>query len=155
MRYDEKIEFDPMSSSWRHMIYSLRYKQLDSIKSNCKEGLISSKTYYIIRNYYTIENKETSLSSKVESMKADPTIQVEKQWYEYTDWHDKHRAYLKNNGWQEKKRRALEIADYKCQLCSSKIRLHVHHNTYHRLGNEAASDLIILCEKCHRKHHNH
>jgi len=32
--------------------------------------------------------------------------------------------------------------------------LNVHHNTYKRRGHELGSDLLVLCQKCHKKIHN-
>jgi 5-methylcytosine-specific restriction endonuclease McrA len=48
----------------------------------------------------------------------------------------------------------LENCGHKCQLCSNKDGLQVHHNNYHNLGNEDIDkDLITLCRKCHSKYH--
>ena len=33
--------------------------------------------------------------------------------------------------------------------------LEVHHRTYERLGEELASDLTVLCNRCHHVHHQH
>ena len=57
--------------------------------------------------------------------------------------------YLQSDAWQEKRRRALEIADHACQVCESTERLEVHHRTYERLGHERMSDLTVLCHVCH------
>lgn len=32
---------------------------------------------------------------------------------------------------------------------SETSRLHVHHRTYERLGEELPEDLVVLCEVCH------
>lgn len=47
---------------------------------------------------------------------------------------------------------------YSCQLCSSKENLRTHHKTYKNHGyehniNVIKQDLIVLCEKCHKKFH--
>ena len=62
--------------------------------------------------------------------------------------------YLQTDEWDEKRRRALWRADYKCELCNSNGKLHVHHKTYERRGEERNKDLIVLCENCHKTHHN-
>lgn len=63
--------------------------------------------------------------------------------------------YLKTAEWQKTRRRALASAGVKCQMCSATDKpLNVHHNTYERLGYERPSDLIVLCEPCHAKHHD-
>lgn len=62
--------------------------------------------------------------------------------------------YLETPEWQQKKRKALEYADFRCQICnSSNSDLHVHHRTYERRGNELDSDLTVLCNPCHDMFH--
>ena len=65
-----------------------------------------------------------------------------------------YKNYLKTKHWKDKRKDVLKRAKYKCQLCSSKDILHVHHNTYENIGKEKKEDLIVLCEKCHSKFHN-
>ena len=65
-----------------------------------------------------------------------------------------YQEYLQTDHWQETRKRALKRAGFKCQLCSSNGKLHVHHRTYENLGNENNADLIVLCETCHGKFHN-
>jgi len=62
--------------------------------------------------------------------------------------------YLQTRHWRTKVREALDRADHRCQLCGSEDRLCVHHNTYERLGCERPSDLIVLCQDCHARHHD-
>lgn len=62
--------------------------------------------------------------------------------------------YLKTKYWKQKRQKVLKAAKYKCQLCSNKEKLHVHHNTYENIGSEKKEDLIVLCEKCHKKFHD-
>jgi len=61
--------------------------------------------------------------------------------------------YLQSQEWQETRSGALKRANYRCQLCNRSGRLNVHHRTYERRGREYASDLTVLCEECHAKHH--
>lgn len=65
--------------------------------------------------------------------------------------------YLQSKHWRVKVRPpALERARYRCQLCGKdpgSPPLEVHHNNYARLGQELPSDVIALCDACHRKHH--
>lgn len=65
-----------------------------------------------------------------------------------------YRTYIRSHAWKRKAQAARERARFKCQLCGGKDqRLEVHHNTYERLGREAESDLVCLCERCHKLHH--
>lgn len=61
--------------------------------------------------------------------------------------------YLRSPEWQEKRKKALRFAGFKCQLCNSAERLNVHHRTYERLGQELLGDLITLCNDCHSIFH--
>ncbi|HEV8448677.1 MAG TPA: HNH endonuclease signature motif containing protein [Gemmatimonadaceae bacterium] len=40
-----------------------------------------------------------------------------------------------------------------CALCPATRQLEVHHRTYDRVGRERPSDLVVLCARCHRRHH--
>lgn len=61
--------------------------------------------------------------------------------------------YLLTPEWQEKRKGALQRAEYKCQVCNASEQLHTHHRTYERRGRELPSDLTVLCEKCHSLYH--
>lgn len=65
-----------------------------------------------------------------------------------------YKEYLKTEGWQRTRRWALDRAGNKCQLCKSDKKLNVHHNNYSSLGKEEPSDIIVLCERCHKIHHD-
>lgn len=61
--------------------------------------------------------------------------------------------YLESDHWKEIRKVILDRDDNKCQLCSSKERLEVHHNTYDNVGDEKLTDLITLCKYCHSNFH--
>jgi 5-methylcytosine-specific restriction endonuclease McrA len=64
------------------------------------------------------------------------------------------RDYYLSTAWQVLRRAALADAGHKCQLCSGTERLNVHHNNYVNWGHETLADLVVLCRRCHAKHHN-
>lgn len=69
------------------------------------------------------------------------------------DYHE----YIKSPQWQRIADAMKEKANNRCQLChvSGFVRqLHVHHNTYERLGREEEQDLIVLCADCHKNFHD-
>jgi len=57
--------------------------------------------------------------------------------------------YIRSDAWRERRRRALQRAGFRCQLCGETRRLQVHHVTYVNLGNEKDEDLTALCWYCH------
>lgn len=63
-------------------------------------------------------------------------------------------AYLQSPEWQQRRKAALERAEYRCQICNSPQRLDAHHRTYERLGNEEPADLTVLCRACHDTFHD-
>lgn len=66
----------------------------------------------------------------------------------------KYSDYLKSKSWGEKRKSVLKRADYRCMVCYSDTKLDVHHRTYKRIFKEKLTDLIALCEGCHKLFHN-
>lgn len=64
-------------------------------------------------------------------------------------------AYIRSDQWKLKRSEALLRAGYHCCICGTWRNLHVHHNTYARLGCELMTDLAVLCETCHDVYHKH
>lgn len=62
--------------------------------------------------------------------------------------------YLKTEGWQQRRAKALAEGGHKCRVCAAVAALEVHHNTYERLGHERAADLVVLCRTCHQLFHD-
>jgi hypothetical protein len=61
-----------------------------------------------------------------------------------------YQTYLRSPEWQKQRLAALKRAGNRCQMDALHLgQLHVHHNTYDRLGREKPEDLIVLCENCH------
>jgi 5-methylcytosine-specific restriction endonuclease McrA len=66
-----------------------------------------------------------------------------------------YKIYLQTAHWQKTRKRKLSQAKYRCQVCYSQKKLHVHHRTYKRIGKEWLIDLTVLCEDCHDLFHKH
>lgn len=76
---------------------------------------------------------------------ARPATKVD--WASYAD-------YLKSATWQALRKRALEVAEDRCQVCNSGGQLVAHHRTYDRVGgHERLADLTVLCANCHKLFH--
>lgn len=68
--------------------------------------------------------------------------------------HMPYAEYLRSDEWRERRKRHLEYAGNRCQLCNSAQQpLHVHHRTYERRGFERSADLVVLCAACHEAFH--
>ncbi len=61
--------------------------------------------------------------------------------------------YLQTPHWRSTRNNALKRANYQGERCPQRRQLQVHHKSYERLGHELDSDLEVLCENCHRGHH--
>lgn len=61
-----------------------------------------------------------------------------------------YKKYLNSSHWKEVKARYRQSKlIQECYICGSKNKIHLHHKSYKRIGNENLNDLIPLCEKCH------
>jgi len=65
-----------------------------------------------------------------------------------------YQEYLNSDHWKNIRLKALDRAGNRCQLCSSRDNLNVHHNTYRNKGHEDLKDLVVLCRECHAKFHD-
>lgn len=78
------------------------------------------------------------------------------EYHEHKDEKPEYKEYINSPEWKATSRKAKERVGYRCQLCNKKgndTTLHTHHRTYERFGIEFDEDLIVLCPKCHKKHH--
>jgi hypothetical protein len=62
--------------------------------------------------------------------------------------------YLGSAFWRERREWALKRASYRCEKCKEAPATQVHHVTYLRVFNEIPSDLLAICESCHKKLHH-
>ncbi|MGG1515463.1 HNH endonuclease signature motif containing protein [Paenibacillus oryzisoli] len=66
--------------------------------------------------------------------------------------------YLKTDHWRHFRSESIKFYQQKCQLCGKKeekiSNLHLHHNSYVNRGRETFNDVVLLCNTCHKKHHN-
>jgi len=61
--------------------------------------------------------------------------------------------YLKSQEWYILKNLALKYSNYKCSKCGETENLNIHHLNYNNIGNEEISDLITVCNSCHKEFH--
>lgn len=69
-------------------------------------------------------------------------------------------GYLQSPAWRARRTYYVAKALGRCQLCNQPggpggQGLEAHHRTYERLGSELDCDVIVLCARCHSRHHEH
>ena len=97
-----------------------------------------------------VEEAKEETSIQIDSNFKEKYQEVLKQLKNMT-----YEKYLETEHWQHFKKKAIQNANNKCQLCGAEdTTLAVHHNNYKNRGRETFDDVIVLCEKCHQKHHN-
>jgi 5-methylcytosine-specific restriction endonuclease McrA len=65
-----------------------------------------------------------------------------------------HTEYLQTREWKARRYQALCRAGNRCQFCGTRnARLEVHQTCYENYGDERPQDLVVLCERCHRRQH--
>ena len=65
-----------------------------------------------------------------------------------------YRNYIRSEAWRKVRARYWKSKLLKtCYLCDASSNLQLHHKTYKRLGCEKLTDLIPLCDECHRYLH--
>lgn len=119
----------------------------------------------------TRNNTENFIYSYLDINKSwIPSVKIKKRFYEiYSNSFNTNLEEIKNHICEMSYTDFLQtpywkaIADYtklksefKCQLCNSTKKLVTHHRTYehHGLEHLNLSDLIVLCDNCHKKFHN-
>ena len=64
-----------------------------------------------------------------------------------------YKKYLASDHWKALRKAAIERADSKCELCGSLFN-EVHHIKYpNKLKYDKLSNLLVVCNKCHKKLH--
>jgi hypothetical protein len=66
-----------------------------------------------------------------------------------------YRRYLESDHWIEKRKKFLIFWENACAVCNSAAKPEVHHRRYENLGKEKPNDCIVLCAKCHKRHHKY
>lgn len=65
-----------------------------------------------------------------------------------------YKEYLLTDHWQLVRGWALRYYGSKCNVCSDRRFLDVHHNNYNNLWGELMTDLTVLCHGCHGLFHS-
>jgi len=66
------------------------------------------------------------------------------------DWRARYEKRIRSAQWRNMKADLIRLRGDKCERCSLRKPLELHHRTYERLGRELMSDLLLLCSNCHK-----
>jgi len=69
---------------------------------------------------------------------------------------DTYQDYLRTTHWSVMRKKIKAKYKGKCACCGFTAKdeiMHVHHLTYERVGKERLTDLVLLCESCHKHVH--
>ena len=72
------------------------------------------------RPYFNIKSNEKKIIDFTEELKKIKALP--------------YKEYLQTDHWQSTRNKALKTAGHNCQICSSSLKLHVHHRTYNNIG---------------------
>ena len=61
--------------------------------------------------------------------------------------------YLRSDYWRRVRWAVFRDSDLRCRVCNCGGLLQAHHRDYSSIGKERMSDLICLCEACHKLFH--
>lgn len=65
-----------------------------------------------------------------------------------------YKQYIGSESWRARRRQYFAKFGRDCKGCGEQLsRIHVHHKTYERFGNEDLNDLVSVCEACHAMIH--
>jgi DNA-binding transcriptional regulator YhcF (GntR family) len=125
-------------------VYEIPIKKENKTTEKFIEKYINTK--YKIKNNY--QDSWNEINNKKNNINMDlVAVAIKKLLY---------KNFLQTFYWQIIKEKLKHNAHFKCKLCGSGGRLHIHHNTYQHHGYEIDNfdDLIVLCNKCHSKFHD-
>lgn len=106
-----------------------------------------------VANEVIRKQNESKAYWKLSKQKEQQRESEERQWAESVRSMP-YKEYLETEHWQGLRKMKLRQSHGRCQLCDqTNVILHVHHKCYDRLGQEYLTDLIVLCEQCHKKYH--
>lgn len=129
--YDNFWQMDCFRIGLVWLFTERRYNYIDS-------DFVTEQDISDVEKAVQIFNKESGIKDKLGQYKLD------------------YSKYLKTPHWKKVRDLKLRECEHKCQLCGSKVRLEVHHNSYEHLWLEEMymNDLVVLCHRCHAKFHD-
>lgn len=66
----------------------------------------------------------------------------------------KYHEYLQSDEWKEKRKEIFEFIAKKCAKCKTTENIQLHHRSYENIYQESFSDVVPLCETCHKLFHS-
>jgi hypothetical protein len=66
----------------------------------------------------------------------------------------RYEEYINSDAWAERRRSYFDKHPRRCTICKTTRRIHLHHVSYERMGQEPDGDLVALCEFHHAALHD-
>lgn len=112
-----------------------------------KKTATEIKQYALFRKYKRDRDKKAGKGKQ----KKNPSVKEDYNYLRLLPY----KEFLATEYWKKVRIAVLTRDGYKCMICSSKLFLNVHHDTYKNRGRELKhlGDLITLCRTCHKEHH--
>jgi 5-methylcytosine-specific restriction endonuclease McrA len=136
-------------------IHYLKYKKYYN-KSSSEYRKKNRERIALSKHNWYLKHKKEHLVKTKSWMKSHKTERraIEKRWrLKHRDARNKYERERENktkfNGLRDIR---LNLDGFKCQLCGTTERLHVHHKRYGR--DLVLGDLITLCMSCHMRLHH-
>jgi hypothetical protein len=83
-----------------------------------------------------------------------PTQPSTLHWREMEEGKEKYKCYLESTEWKNLRRTVMKRCNKVCERCNLFTASQVHHKDYHNLYAEDLTDLLGICDGCHRCLHN-
>jgi len=90
--------------------------------------------------------KKGCLQHFIKNGKGQPKTFSQPDWY---------KKYLTSKHWIVFSLTIRSFWGGNCCLCNSDKTTEVHHNNYDHLWEEEITDCVLLCRKCHKRHHRY
>jgi len=133
---------------------NLRLNEIKLFEEKRKNEMLESTQNYI--NNYLNENngwkKDIKFSVKWDSIRMfNVNIDEIAKYIKSMDYYE----FLNTLYWKTISAKKKRQSNFKCQICNSNNLLATHHRNYEIRGYELQNmnDLIVLCNDCHKKHH--
>ena len=149
----------PMFGAWimrRHMpVYALALHGPDGRQKRPGPGWLSREPGSSVHRGWsmkTVKSKRTHSPKRRKTLTPAANLRLLSGRFTTSDY----KLYLLSDQWNQKKLEALKWYFRACMFCGGKESLQVHHRPLgykHLYREDVATQLSVVCERCHKRHH--